>query len=323
MKKYIQHLIADAAEKVYAKGSLPSKDFPDIEIEEPKFDNLGDFATNFAMMSARTQKMAPHRIAQALVEFLQDPVIERVEVAGPGFINFFLRPSAWPPVVRQVLEQDQTYGASDLGKGRKIQVEFVSANPTGPLHVGHGRGAAVGDSVARILSFCGYAVQREYYINDSGRQIQTLGRSVYLRCKQLLGHSLEYPPDCYQGDYIRDLAAEVLDAKGSDFIMGDESRAVAHCARYAAEVITDGIRRDLDEFGVHFDMWFSEQSLFDDGEVERVLEELKGKGVVYPHEGAFWYKTSDYGDEKDRVVVRQNGLTTYFASDIAYHQNKY
>ncbi len=323
MKKYIQHLIADAAEKAYAKGSLPSKDFPDIEIEEPKFDNLGDFATNFAMMSARTQKMAPHRITQALLEFLQDPVIERVEVAGPGFINFFLRPSAWPPVVQRVLEQDQTYGASDIGKGRKIQVEFVSANPTGPLHVGHGRGAAVGDSVARILSFCGYAVQREYYINDSGRQIQTLGRSVCLRCKQLLGHSLEYPQDCYQGDYIRDLAAEVLDAKGTDFIMGDESRAIAYCARYAAEVITDGIRRDLDEFGVHFDMWFSEQSLFDNGEVERLLEELKEKGVVYPHEGAFWYKTSDYGDEKDRVVVRQNGLTTYFASDIAYHQNKY
>jgi arginyl-tRNA synthetase len=323
MKKYIHHLIAAAAEKAYAKGLLPSHDFPEIEIEEPKFDAQGDFATNFAMLSARTQKMAPRRVAEALMEYLQDPVVERVEIAGPGFINFFLRLSAWPPIVQRIFAQDQAYGSSNIGKGRKIQIEFVSANPTGPLHVGHGRGAAVGDSVARILSFCGYAVQREYYINDSGRQIQTLGRSVFLRCKQLLGHAVEYPQDCYQGDYIRDLAAEVLDAKGADFITADETRAIEYSARYAAEVITSGIRRDLDDFGVHFDNWFSEQSLFDSGEVERVLKELKEKGVLYPHEGAYWFKTSDYSDEKDRVVVRQNGLTTYFASDIAYHQNKY
>jgi arginyl-tRNA synthetase len=269
--------------------------------------------------------MAPRKIAEALLANFEDreQLISRFEIAGPGFMNFFVRPSAWLPAIKDILEEDTRYGACNIGRDQRIQVEFVSANPTGPLHVGHGRGAAVGDSVAAILSFCGYQVQREYYINDSGRQINTLGRSVYLRCRELLGESVDFPEDCYQGDYIKELAAEVIASQGEAFIKGDEQTAVAHCARYAAQSITAGIREDLENFGVAFDQWFSEQSLFDSGQVDQTLEELKARNIIYNQEGAWWFQSSAYGDEKDRVVVRSNGQTTYFASDIAYHHQKY
>ena len=277
------------------------------------------------MISAKAQKAAPKQIAQTLIDHINDSrnLIERVEIAGPGFINFFLKPSAWPPIIDQVLTADNTYGAVNIGHGRSIQVEFVSANPTGPLHIGHGRGAAVGDSMARILAFCGFDVHREYYLNDSGRQITTLGRSVYLRCRELLGERIDFPEDCYQGDYIRNLAKTVLDNGGADILKGEESSAVTHCARFAAATITAGIREDLDHFDIAFDNWFSEQSLYDADDVQQSLEELKSKGIVYEHDDAWWFKTTDYGDAKDRVVVRSNGLTTYFASDIAYHHNKF
>jgi arginyl-tRNA synthetase len=325
MKAQIRELILVAAEKAHAAGALSSNQFPDVEIEVPKIEAHGDFATNFAMLSAKVQKMAPRKIAEILCAHISDPLerIERTEIAGPGFINFFLKQAAWPPVVRDVLTQDREFGATDLGRGRKVQVEFVSANPTGPLHVGHGRGAAVGDSVARVLAFCGFDVQKEYYINDSGRQIQTLGLSVFLRGRELLGESVDFPETCYQGDYIKTLAREVLDAQGADFFRGDQEPAVSHCARYAAESITAGIRKDLEAFGVRYDQWFSEQSLYSSGEVDRILEALKERGTVYAEDGAWWFRTSEFGDEKDRVVVRQNGQTTYFASDIAYHEEKY
>ncbi len=324
MKSAIQEWILNAARKAHAAGVLPSDLFPDVEVDEPKSDAHGDFATNFAMLSAKSQKLAPRKIAQALVDRLSDPEgrLARVEIAGPGFINFYLQPWAWPPVVAQVLARDERYGASDIGQGRRIQVEFVSANPTGPLHVGHGRGAAVGDSVARILALCGYDVQREYYINDSGRQIQTLGRSVILRARQALGEEIAFPEDCYPGDYVREIAQAVLAEKGADFIRRDDEATILYCARFAAGKIIAGIRQDLAQFGIGFDQWFSEQSLFDSGEVAQSLEELKAREVVYLQEGAWWFKTTAYGDEKDRVVVRQNGQTTYFASDIAYHRNK-
>ncbi|MBR9981816.1 MAG: arginine--tRNA ligase [Desulfatitalea sp.] len=325
MKSRIQTLIINAAREALAAGALTSNQFPDVLVEAPKSDSHGDFATNFAMLAAKTQKMAPRRIAEALVTHLGDGggLLTRTEIAGPGFVNFFVRPTAWPALVSQVLDQDRAYGASAIGRGQKVQVEFVSANPTGPLHVGHGRGAAVGDSVARILAHCGFDVQREYYINDSGRQIETLGRSVYLRALELHGRPVDFPPDCYQGDYIRDLARELLATEGADLPSLDEAAAVARCARFAADSITTGIRQDLVDFGVTYDRWFSEQSLYDSGQVEQCLAALKARGIVYLHEGAWWFKTTALGDEKDRVVVRQNGQTTYFASDIAYHIDKY
>jgi arginyl-tRNA synthetase len=325
MKKIIVDLITAAAQKAHRAGALPSGDFPRVEIEAPKIETHGDFATNFAMLSAKIQKMAPRRIAQAVIDYLEDSrgILNRVEIAGPGFINFFIKPEAWAPIVNDILDQNSRYGAAGIGKGKKIQVEFVSSNPTGPLHVGHGRGAAVGDSVANILSFCGYDVQREYYINDSGRQIQTLGRSVYLRCLELLGRKVDFPEDCYQGDYIKALARQAIDAKGEGAITGNAEQASGFCARFAADAIIDDIRKDLGAFGVAFDEWFSEQTLYDTHQVEQALETLKSREMVYLNDGAWWFKSSAFGDEKDRVVVRRNGQTTYFASDIAYHQNKF
>lgn len=323
-------MLLDAARTAFEKGLLPSNQVPEFEVETPKHEGQGDFSTNFAMVSAKLQKMAPAKIAKSLVEAISDTphtplgsVVEKIEVAGPGFINFFLSPGAWHPVVDQVLKQDATFGASAIGSGKRVQVEFVSANPTGPLHVGHGRGAAVGDAVGNILSFAGFDVQKEYYINDSGRQIRTLGTSVWLRLQQIQGKTVDFPQDCYQGDYIRDIAKEVLDARGKDLADADEKQGVEICARFAAGKILAGIRSDLDDFGVRFDNWFSEQSLYDSGRVQTAIENFKEKDLIYEKDGALWFRTEKFGDEKDRVVVRNNGLTTYFASDIAYHDEKY
>ncbi|PIP35000.1 MAG: arginine--tRNA ligase [Desulfobacterales bacterium CG07_land_8_20_14_0_80_52_14] len=325
MKDTIKIMILSAARDAHEKGILPSRDFPEVFLETPKIEAHGDFSTNFALISASVQKMSPKKIAEAVVDRLEDVRnwIESVEVAGPGFINFHLHPSAWHHVLEAVHTQGKRYGAVDLGKGRRIQVEYVSSNPTGPLHVGHGRGAAVGDSVANILSFCGYDVQKEYYINDSGRQIETLGRSVFLRLKALLGDTEPFPKECYQGGYIRDLAREILELKGRGMALGPEAEGITFCARYAAGKITEGMREDLVRFGVTFDRWFSEQSLYDAKKVDRTLSELKARDVVYEKDGALWFRTSAYGDEKDRVVVRNGGQPTYFASDIAYHRDKF
>ena len=324
MKNTIKDLVQTAARKAFDTGTLPCSQMPDMEIAAPKHDSQGDFSTNFAMVSAGIQKMAPQKIAHALVAAMDQPeYIHKVEVAGPGFINFFLQPSAWHPVVDRILAADTRYGASDVGKGERIQVEFVSANPTGPLHVGHGRGAAVGDAVGNILAFAGFRVSKEYYINDSGRQIKTLGTSVWLRVLEMSGRSVAFPDDCYKGDYIKDLARRILENQGPDFADQEEDTAVALCARYAAEKILADIRDDLGAFGVVFDKWFSEQSLYDSGRVARTLADLKAKDLAYEKDGALWFRTKDFGDEKDRVVKRSNGMTTYFASDIAYHQEKF
>ncbi len=324
MKEKIRHLILAAAQKAYAEGKLATNQFAAVDITEPKINAHGDLATNFAMVSAAAQKMAPRQIAQAIVDRIEDSdhIIAKYEIAGPGFINFFISPSAWHPVLVEIHEKDHFYGKTDLGMGQRVQVEFVSANPTGPLHVGHGRGAVVGDAVASILSYCGYDVHREYYINDSGRQIHTLGRSVLYRCWELMGQPKPFPEECYQGDYVYDLAREVWKEKGQWLTTADENDVIDFCARYAAEKILITIRRDLEALGVCFDNWFSEQSLYASGKVDAMIQEFRRKNLIYEKEGAFWFKTSEFGDEKDRVVVRENGLPTYFASDIAYHKDK-
>jgi arginyl-tRNA synthetase len=328
MKYTIKRIVLDAAKKAFETGTLPSAQIPEMEIEEPRHASQGDFSTNVAMVSAAIHKMPPRKIAQCLVSSIEASgeiggLIEKIEIAGPGFINFFLSPEAWHPVVDRILEQDKRYGASDYGKNERVQVEFVSANPTGPLHVGHGRGAAVGDSVGNILSFAGFDVQKEYYINDSGRQIKTLGTSVWLRLLQKTGQTIEFPDDCYKGDYIKDLACEILEKEGKAFAQRDTNEAIDVCAKYAAKQILETIKQDLINFGVNFDQWFSEQSLYDSGRVQKAIEDFKSKDLIYKEEGALWFRTQDFGDEKNRVVVRNNGLTTYFASDIAYHMEKY
>jgi len=325
MKQKIKELIYEALKEAHKKGEFPSSEFPEVELEEPKARMHGDFSSNIAMIMASSQKMAPKIIAESIINHMGDSgsIILKVEIAGPGFINFYLRQSAWYPVLRRVYEEGERYGSSNMGNHEKIQVEFVSSNPTGPLHVGHGRGAAVGDSVGNILSFCGYDVQKEYYINDSGRQINTLGRSVFLRYRELFGEQIKFPDDCYQGDYIRDIAVKIKETDGGELLKQDEQDAVSYCARLAAGKILEGIRQDLDFFGVKFDVWFSEQSLYDSGVVDLVINDFKKKKIIYEKDGALWFKTSDFGDEKDRVVVKKNGEKTYFASDIAYHQDKY
>ena len=325
MKDKIKGIIESSVLRAHKSKELPSAEFPDIEVEVPKIASHGDFSTNIAMVAASVQKMPPRKIAEAILKHIEDPghILAKTEIAGPGFINFFISTGAWHPVLRKIHQEDVTYGASNLGQGKKIQVEFVSSNPTGPLHVGHGRGAAVGDSVANILRCCGYDVQKEYYINDSGRQINTLGQSVYLRYKALLGEEIQFPQECYQGDYIRDYAKDILDRKGKALLDQDEAQSILFCARFAARRIISEIRKDLSDFGVEFDNWFSEQSLYDTGKVSAVVQAFKDKHIIYEKEGALWFKTTDFGDEKDRVVVRQNGQTTYFASDIAYHMDKF
>ncbi|MBU0465955.1 MAG: arginine--tRNA ligase [Proteobacteria bacterium] len=336
MKHKIRKIVLDAAQKGFENGLLPSDHVPEMEIEEPRNPSHGDFSTNFAMVSAAIQKMPPRKIAESLVSSIkalgeaQEEIsgeaanfIEKVEIAGPGFINFFLSNEAWHPVVDRILEQDKRYGASDMGGNEKVQVEFVSANPTGPLHVGHGRGAAVGDSIGNILCFAGFDVQKEYYINDSGRQIRTLGTSVWLRLLQKTGKEIEFPDDCYQGNYIKELAEEILEKEGNAFIQRDEKEAIDACAKFAAKKILVSIKEDLSNFGVTFDHWFSEQSLYDSGRVQKTIEDFTSKDLIYKEDGALWFRTQDFGDEKNRVVVRNNGLTTYFASDIAYHMEKY
>ncbi len=329
IKDQLRRLILSAAGRAHKAGYLPSGDFPPVEIERPKAAAHGDFATNMAMLMARAQKMAPRRIAEILAAHMDDPgaMIKKTDIAGPGFINMTLNPAAWRSFLSGIHGAGDDFGRSHMGRGKKAQVEFVSANPTGPLHIGHGRGAAVGDAVASILSFCGYEVQREYYINDSGRQIRTLGRSVRLRLCEAAGRPVDFPGDAYQGDYIRDLAAGLRAEKGEELLDMPEEQGEEICARYAAGVILSGIRRDLEDFGVRFDRWFSEQSLYDEGRVDAAIAELRDRSLTYEKEGALWFRTTDAslgsGDEKDRVIVRANGMTTYFASDIAYHREKY
>ena len=330
MKDTIKKIVVEAAEQAFKNGMLPSDQIPDIQIEETKHQTHGDYSTNFAMVSASIQKMSPRKIAQSIVLEIEagkkgknSSLVEKVEIAGPGFINFFLSNKAWHPVVDHILDQDKLYGSSNIGKNEKVQVEFVSANPTGPLHVGHGRGAAVGDSVGNILSFAGFSVQKEYYINDSGRQIKTLGTSVWLRLLQKRGEPVDFPEDCYKGDYIKELANEILEKQGNEFIKQDEKDAIAVCARFAAKKILQGIKDDLSNFGITFDQWFSEQSLYESKRVEKAIDAFKSKDLIYEEDGALWFRTMDFGDEKNRVVVKSSGLTTYFASDIAYHMEKY
>ncbi|MEZ4484902.1 MAG: arginine--tRNA ligase [Syntrophotaleaceae bacterium] len=325
MNSRLKQHIRNALQTCYERGTLKSEQIPEISLEVPARAEHGDFSTNIAMVLAKAEKTAPRKVADALIEVLLESAAEwdRVELAGPGFINFFLKPGHWYATLDEVMRRGDQYGRSSMGAGKKVQVEFVSANPTGPLHIGHGRGAATGDAVAAVLAAAGYEVQREYYLNDAGNQMQTLGRSLLLRYRELLGESIDFPEDCYQGDYIRDLAREVLEREGRALLELNEDQAIARIGAYGGSRIRDGIDQDLQDFGVHFDNWYSEQSLYDRGEVERGIAFLKERGLTYELDGALWFRTTDFGDDKDRVLVRSNGVTTYFASDVAYHKEKF
>lgn len=333
-----------------------------IVLERPKQTAHGDFACNLAMQLARAMKRNPRELAQLLLsEIPKSPFVSKTEIAGAGFINFHLLPAAKLEVVRTVLAQGEAFGRSQVGGKKKVQVEFVSANPTGPLHVGHGRGAAYGASLSSLLAYAGWDVTREYYVNDAGRQMDILALSCWLRYLDFFGEHVPFPPNAYQGDYVCDMAEQMKIAHGGKLVRttevilkgtpglpeGDRSDDEAKAQREAHldaliarakellgeeweyvhnHVLTEQLedcRSDLEDFGVHFEVWFSEKSLFDTGLVARCVDQLEKAGHVYEQNGAKWFKSTAFGDEKDRVVQRDNGLYTYFASDIAYHLNKY
>lgn len=325
MKETLGLIVRNALQSAFDEGDLGPGSIPDlVGFEIPKVAEHGDFSTNIAMIMASEQKRSPREIAGIIIGHIKDNdhVLSRIEVAGPGFINFFVEDHRWYDVLKVIHHKGAAYGSSQVGKGQRVQIEFVSANPTGPLHVGHGRCAAVGDTLAAVLNTAGFTTQKEYYINDSGRQIETLGKSVFLRYQECFGSSVAFPQDAYQGDYIKNIAKTLSVREGNRLMQMPPDEAIGICAGFAANEILAGIKKDLEAFHVTFDQWFSEQSLFDSGAVQASIDHLKSAGIIYEQDGALWFKTQQFGDEKDRVVVRANGLTTYFASDIAYHGNK-
>ena len=307
------------------KGKDPAS-LGELHFERPKQENHGDWATNAAMQNCRPLGCKPRDLAEDIARRIgSDRRIRRVEVAGPGFINFYLSNLWMGDIVRDVLAAGSDYGRVDLGKGRKAQVEFVSANPTGPLHVGHGRGAAVGDVTGNILSFAGWNVEKEYYVNDAGLQMNILGRSTQSRYFELLGRpeKFPFPEESYKGRYIYDIAQEVVDARGEEFLERPLEESLPFFRTYAAGRILEQIKNELGEFGVTFDNFFSEKSLYDRNLVAAAVQTLKERGHLYEQDEALWFRSTEYGDDKDRVLMRSNGVPTYFTSDIAYHKEKF
>ncbi|WP_462325142.1 arginine--tRNA ligase [Desulfoplanes sp.] len=306
---------------VEAKGwEWPAK----ATLEPPKDEKFGDLASNLAMMLAKQAKTAPRKIAEEIRETLlsQCPEVESIDIAGPGFLNFFFNRAFWLATIPEVSLEKTTYGTSEIGKKTRAQIEYVSANPTGPLHIGHGRGAAIGDCLTRILRATGHEVVTEYYLNDAGRQMLLLGNSVWVRMKQLAGEDIPLPDESYKGEYIQDIAADILADKGKVFLDTPEDEAIEYCKTVAVDVILAGIKEDLANFRVEHQNWFSEKSLVDKGIVEKTLSSLKEKGLAYDKDGALWFESTRFGDDKDRVLRKSNGYLTYFASDIAYHADK-
>ena len=354
MKQKLEALLEKSLETLKSQGILDKEINPKIIIERTKDTRHGDFATNLAMMLAKPARSNPRQLAEKIVQALpEDNTVSKTEIAGPGFINFFINPEAQFDIIRQIHEAGREFGLSKTGAGKKVQVEFVSANPTGPLHVGHGRGAAYGSAVADLLEAVGFDVEREYYVNDAGRQMDILATSIWLRYLEECGEVVPFPSNGYRGEYVREIAFNIHKSAGNeyrrpaDLVMedipadepegGDKEKHIDALIERAQTLlgsqyrdmfqaglneILDDIKQDLEEFGVSYQTWFSERSLMDSGAVSEALKRLEDGGYLYQKEGATWFASSKLGDEKDRVVVRENGQTTYFASDIAYHMNK-
>lgn len=317
--------VAAACAQAMAAGTLPEAALPDFVIETPKDEKNGDFSTNLAMQLTRILRQNPRKIAEAIVGGIDLPgLVERVEIAGPGFINFYLVPGWLNRVLPAIQEEDADYGKSNAGGGERVQVEFVSANPTGLLHMGNARGGALGDTLAAVLNEAGYVCDKEYYINDAGNQVENLGKSVEARYFELLGRDdYQIPEDGYHGKDIIATAQRLLDEKGESLVDLPEAERRELMKNYALKEKVAGIRGSLENFGVVFDNWFSEQSLHDAGSVHEVVDILREKGIVYEKDGAQWLRATDWGEEKDEVLVRSNGTPTYFAADIAYHRDKF
>ena len=306
------------------KGQLKTESWPQLSLDAPKRPEWGDLASTVAMSLAASEQRAPHDIAQIIIDNLsqREQLFDRVEIVRPGFLNLTVKPSLWQEVLREIEMQGTAYGRAELGQRRRVLVEYVSANPTGPLHVGHGRGAAVGQAVANMLKAIGYDVVSEYYINDAGRQMKLLGTSVYARYEELSNRPVEFPSEGYHGAYITAVAERVKEQIGPELTGRAATEVEERCRTFAYQELLSLIREDLKSFGIEFESWFSEASLVSSGAVQRVLDELKSQEFLFEQEGAWWFRSSVFGDEKDRVVRKQDGEYTYLASDIAYHQDK-
>ena len=324
MKKTLTELVNDSIRRCMDKGLLNSREIPPLVLESPREKDHGDYATNIAMVMTAREGKPSQEVARIILSQFEDEggVIEKAEIAGPGFINFYLKDKVWYSVLKEIGRKRKNFGRGKIGEGRRVQIEFISANPTGPLHVGHGRGAAIGDVLANIFEACNYRVFKEYYINDVGSQMNILGQSVFLRYLHALGKEVEFPDYCYQGEYIAEIAKKAIRERGDEYLRYPQEESIRSLVSFASNDILRGIQGDLDQFGVHFDGWFSEKELYREEKVPRTIEDLREKGLVYEKDGALWLKTSQYGDEKDRVLVKASGETTYFASDIAYHKDK-
>ena len=322
MKETVIQGIKAALAAAVSAGDLPDGEYPDVLLEVPPQKEFGDFATNIAMQSARIAHKSPRMIADILLKHLDAPWLEKAEVAGAGFINFFLKHDIIYDTLCHILEQGKQYGQAPLRAEDTVQVEYVSANPTGPLHVGHGRGAAYGSALVNLLRAAGYNVQSEYYINDAGNQMNNLAASVNARYLELLGKKAEIPENGYHGADIIDTARAIIEQDGDKYLQMDEKDRLEFFKNRAYEEKLKALKRDLENFNVTYDKWFSERTLHPEA-IKKACETLKGNGNMYEKDGALWLKSTEYGDDKDRVVIRDNGVPTYLAADIAYHKNKY
>ncbi len=324
VKQKLVDLLEQAARKAQISGKLPSVSLPDIVVEHPQKPEHGDYASSLPLKLSRATGLSPLAIAGSIVEFIAPtPEIARVAVAPPGFINFTLRSDWLTRQVDYVLSSVDSYGNMDFGQQSRVQIEFVSVNPTGPLHVGHGRGAILGSTLANVLTAAGFSVEKEYYINDAGSQIDAFGRSLYARYQQSLGTPAEIPSEGYFGSYMVELAKEIISEEGDRFLNLSEVEAVSQLGQLGVAKLIGQIRKDLELLGVSFDVWFSERSLYDNEGLEKAMSPLRQGGYLAEKESATWFVSTALGEDKDNVVVRSDGSPTYFATDIAYHYNKF
>ena len=323
IKSVLTEAIIKTAKEAIAAGVVKDGTLPEVLLEVPPKKEFGDFATNFAMQSARALRCNPRVLAQYIVENLDCSYVKKAEIAGPGFINFYLDPDWVYDMLAQIVEAGENYGNLPKASGEKIQLEYVSANPTGPLHVGHGRGAAVGSALANLLKAAGYDVEQEYYINDAGNQMNNLARSVNARYLELLGQPCEFPEDGYHGHDIIDTAQRIINKYGDRFLQMDEAARLEEFKTIAYQEKLAALKEDLERFNVRYDVWFSEKTLHENNKIKESCDMLLEKGYMYEKDGALWLKSTAFGDDKDRVVIRDNGVPTYFAADIAYHANKF
>lgn len=320
----LKNIIEQAVKKAVSNGALPEAEMPQFNIEKPANKDNGDYSTNVAMAGARAFKKAPRMIAEAIVSCidLDGTAFERVEIAGPGFMNFFLSQQFYSNVLKDVFSCGKDYGKSDYGQGKRVLVEFVSANPTGPMHIGNARGGAIGDCLASVLDWAGFSVNREFYVNDAGNQIEKFATSLEVRYLQHYDPSIELPEDAYHGQDIVEHAENFIKEYGDKYVNADSKERRKALVDFALPKNIAGLERDLGRYRITYDKWFRESTLHNDGSVQRVIDALKGKGVTYEQDGALWFKASEYGNDKDIVLVRANGLPTYIVPDIAYHYNK-